>query len=51
MYGGWGGQGANEDCRLREHHLKGPGVKVSHTFKKTEGRPVCFMHRELGIQG
>ena len=48
---GGGGQGANEDFRLREHHLKGPGVQVNHTFKEIEGRAVCFVHRELEIQG
>lgn len=42
--------GACEGIRLRERHVKGPEVKVSHIVKEVEGRPVCVVHRELGVQ-
>lgn len=41
---------ACEDFKSREEQVKGPGVKVSHTVKEAEGRPLCLEHRELGIQ-
>ena len=49
-----GRQGEQQQTRVlrkREQHLKEPGVKVSHTFKEAESRPVCLVHKELGIQG